>query len=83
MRQSDGKTLDIGIVRPGEGDPGGYADAAAQDAFCANTSMLDHHYFTTSPEMVIISFRHLRELSGDRQKEDLTLFQLRIWHQLL
>jgi hypothetical protein len=37
MRQSDGKTLDIGVVRPSEGDPGGYADAAAQDAFCANT----------------------------------------------
>jgi hypothetical protein len=37
MRQSDGKTLDIGLVQPGEGDPGGYANAAAQDAFCANT----------------------------------------------
>ncbi|NSW94200.1 MAG: alpha-N-arabinofuranosidase, partial [Bacteroidales bacterium] len=37
MRQSDGKTLDIGVVQPGEGDPGGYADAAAQDEFCANT----------------------------------------------
>ena len=37
MRQSDGKTLDIGVVPPGEGDPGGYANAAAQDAFCANT----------------------------------------------
>jgi hypothetical protein len=37
MRQSDGKTLDIGVVQPKEGDPGGYADAAAQDAFCANT----------------------------------------------
>jgi hypothetical protein len=37
MRQSDGKTLDIGVVQPNEGDPGGYADAAAQDAFCANT----------------------------------------------
>ena len=37
MRQSDRKTLDIGLVKPGEGDPGGYADAAAQDAFCANT----------------------------------------------
>jgi hypothetical protein len=39
-RQSDGKTLDIGVVQslgwpfP---DAGGYADAAAQDAFCANT----------------------------------------------
>ncbi len=37
MRQSDGKTQDIGVVQPGEGDPGGYADAAAQDEFCANT----------------------------------------------
>jgi len=37
MRQSDGKTLDIGVVQPSEGDPGGYADAAVQDAFCANT----------------------------------------------
>ncbi|HYQ57795.1 MAG TPA: arabinofuranosidase catalytic domain-containing protein [Draconibacterium sp.] len=37
MRQSDGKTLDIGVVEPSEGDPGGYADAAAQDEFCANT----------------------------------------------
>ena len=37
MRQPDGKTLDIGVVQPGEGDPGGYANAAAQDAFCANT----------------------------------------------
>jgi non-reducing end alpha-L-arabinofuranosidase len=36
-RQSDGKTLDIGVIQPSEGDPGGYADAAAQDAFCANT----------------------------------------------
>jgi non-reducing end alpha-L-arabinofuranosidase len=37
MRQSDGKTLDIGVVQSKEGDTGGYADAAAQDAFCANT----------------------------------------------
>lgn len=37
MRQSDGKTLDIGVVPASATDPGGYADAAAQDAFCANT----------------------------------------------
>jgi len=37
MRQSDSKTLDIGVVQPSAGDAGGYADAAAQDAFCANT----------------------------------------------
>jgi len=40
LRQSDGKTLDIGVVRPSDSpvpDAGGYANAAAQDAFCANT----------------------------------------------
>jgi len=37
LRQSDGKTLDIGVVQPVGADAGGYADAAAQDAFCANT----------------------------------------------
>ncbi len=37
MRQSDGKTLDIGVVQPSATDAGGYANAAAQDAFCANT----------------------------------------------
>lgn len=37
LRQSDGKTLDIGVVQPSALDVGGYADAAAQDRFCANT----------------------------------------------
>jgi len=40
LRQSDGKTLDIGVVQPIASpapDAGGYANAAAQDAFCANT----------------------------------------------
>jgi len=37
MRQSDGKTLDIGVVKATASDPGGYADAAAQDAFCKDT----------------------------------------------
>lgn len=40
IRQSDGKTMDIGVVQPTSSplpDPGGYANAAAQDAFCANT----------------------------------------------
>jgi non-reducing end alpha-L-arabinofuranosidase len=39
-RQSDGRTLDIGVVKAVAlplPDAGGYADAAAQDAFCANT----------------------------------------------
>jgi hypothetical protein len=40
MRQSDGTALDIGVVQPVAfpvPDSGGYANAAAQDAFCANT----------------------------------------------
>src|SRR6476620_9186560 len=40
LRQSDGRTLDIGLVQPVASpvpDAGGYANAAAQDAFCANT----------------------------------------------
>ena len=37
VRQSDGKTKDIGVVQPSAKDAGGYADAAAQDAFCAGT----------------------------------------------
>jgi hypothetical protein len=40
LRQSDGKTVDIGLVQPVASpvpDAGGYANATAQDAFCANT----------------------------------------------
>jgi len=40
VRQLDGKSMDIGVVQPVASqvpDAGGYADAAAQDAFCANT----------------------------------------------
>src|SRR5215472_15795667 len=40
LRQSDGRTLDIGVVKPAASpvpDAGGYANAGAQDAFCANT----------------------------------------------
>ncbi|MBQ0044842.1 MAG: lamin tail domain-containing protein [Bacteroidales bacterium] len=38
MRESDRQTLDIGVVQPSAGDAGGYANAAAQDEFCANTT---------------------------------------------
>lgn len=37
MRQSDDKTMYPGVVPSGKGDPGGNADATAQDAFCAGT----------------------------------------------
>src|SRR5579872_4680004 len=38
LRQSDGKTLNIGVVQSSGSDRGGYANAAAQDTFCANTT---------------------------------------------
>jgi hypothetical protein len=46
MRLSDHRVRNIGVVAPSGGtertfpDAGGYADAAAQDAFCANTTCL-------------------------------------------
>src|SRR5215472_6400196 len=43
MRLSDMRVADIGVVAPSASpfpDAGGYADAAAQDAFCAGTSCL-------------------------------------------
>ena len=44
LRQSDGKTLDIGVVQASSSDAGGYADASAQDKFCARHILLDHHH---------------------------------------
>jgi hypothetical protein len=53
LRQSDGKTLDIGVVQPvasPAADAGGYADAAAQDAFCANTHCWISIVYDQSPK---------------------------------
>jgi hypothetical protein len=50
LRQSDGKTLDIGVVQPSASDSGGYADAAAQDAFCANTYCWIAKIYDQSPK---------------------------------
>ena len=50
LRQSDLKTLDIGVVQPNGSDPGGYANAAAQDAFCANTYCWITTIYDQSPE---------------------------------
>ena len=53
MRQSDGKTLDIGVVQPvasPDPDPGGYADAAAQDRFCSNTYCWITSIYDQSPK---------------------------------
>src|SRR6476646_5216664 len=53
LRQSDGKTLDIGVVQPVASptlDAGGYANAAAQDAFCANTFCWITTIFDQSPK---------------------------------
>jgi hypothetical protein len=53
LRQSDGKTLDIGVVQPAAApvlDAGGYADAALQDAFCANTYCWITTVYDQSPQ---------------------------------
>ena len=53
LRQSDGKTLDIGVVQPAASpvpNQGGYADAAAQDAFCANTYCWIAKVYDQSPK---------------------------------
>ncbi|HKD09475.1 MAG TPA: arabinofuranosidase catalytic domain-containing protein [Bryobacteraceae bacterium] len=53
LRQSDGKTLDIGVVKPSDSpvsDAGGYANAAAQDAFCANTYCWISKVYDQSPK---------------------------------
>ena len=49
-RQSDGKTLNIGVVEPHGADPGGYADAAAQDKFCRNTVCWITEIYDQSPK---------------------------------
>ncbi len=52
LRQSDGKTLDIGVVPPATSPtpaPGGYADAAAQDRFCADTFCWISKIYDQSP----------------------------------
>ena len=52
-RESDGKTLDIGVVQPAgrpQPDGSGYADAAAQDLFCANTTCVINRIYDQSPK---------------------------------
>ncbi|HEX5192630.1 MAG TPA: arabinofuranosidase catalytic domain-containing protein [Solirubrobacteraceae bacterium] len=49
-RASDGRTRNIGVVRATRTDPGGYADAAAQDAFCASTTCVITKIYDQSPE---------------------------------
>src|SRR5438477_7397246 len=51
-RLSDGAVEDIGVVRARAlpfPDSGGYADAAAQDAFCADTTCLVTKLYDQSP----------------------------------
>src|SRR5690348_7891723 len=44
-RASDGATADIGLLAPG-----GYADAVAQDTFCANTNCIITVIYDQSPQ---------------------------------
>jgi hypothetical protein len=52
MRLSDDEVRNIGVTRPRAvpfPDPGGYADAAAQDAFCADTTCVITKIYDQSP----------------------------------
>ena len=49
QRLSDQQIKDIGVVSGSAADAGGYADAAAQDAFCANTTCLITKIYDQSP----------------------------------
>src|SRR5689334_18478563 len=52
-RLSDARVNDIGVVPPTDApvpDAGGYADAAAQDAFCADTTCLITTVYDQSPK---------------------------------
>lgn len=52
-RLSDGRLRDIGVVEPSLTpfpDAGGYADSAAQDAFCADTTCLITTLYDQSPQ---------------------------------
>src|SRR5690348_18449516 len=50
LRQSDGKPLNIGVVPASASDPGGYANAVTQDAFCANTYCWISKIYDQSPK---------------------------------
>ena len=50
MRLSDSAKQNIGVVPATSTDPGGYADSAAQDAFCANTTCVITKVYDQSPE---------------------------------
>lgn len=50
MRQSDRRTLDVGVVPATARDGGGYANAAAQDLFCANTYCFITKIYDQSPK---------------------------------
>jgi hypothetical protein len=52
MRLSDHAAKNIGVVQPSASpvpDPGGYANSAAQDAFCANTTCVITKIYDQSP----------------------------------
>jgi hypothetical protein len=50
MRLSDSAVKNIGVVPGAPGDAGGYADADAQDRFCANTTCLITRIYDQSPK---------------------------------
>ncbi len=77
-RQSDGKSLDIGIVQPSGSASGGYADAGAQDAFCANTYCWITTIYDQSPKHNDLTQAPRGDSAGQRWG-DSTTFRWPIW----
>jgi alpha-L-arabinofuranosidase B-like protein len=84
MRLSDNAVKDIGVVQPVAlpfPDPGGYADAAAQDAFCANTTCVITKIYDQSAVMATISLRRPAARSAARRWAVSTTCRSRTWRR--
>lgn len=81
LRQSDAKTLDVGVVQPAASpvpDRGGYADAPVQDRFCAGTYCWISIIYDQSPKHNDLVQAPRGGFSGPALG-GLTPFPLRIW----
>ena len=82
-RQSDGKTLDIGVVQPVASPvrAGGYADAAAQDAFCAGTLCVINRIYDQSGKGNHLYQAPPGRNSRARRRADSTPSRSRTWRR--
>jgi len=81
MRQSDSKTLDIGIVQPSESDAGDMPTPQPRTPF-VRTPPAGSPRSTTNPETAITLCRHPAADSAAQPWVDLTTSRSPIWRQL-